>query len=204
LASLCAQRLKLGHVSTGELFRQAMARRSAVGERVRRYVTSGGLVPDALVVQVMARQLRAGFRRRGFVLDGFPRTIGQARGLDRELHRLRAPLDGAVYLSAPRSILVRRLSGRRVCEQCGANYHIRNMRPRRAGWCDRCNGRLSIRKDDEPRTIARRLAIDQKAATPLLRYYKRQRKLYRLDGRGSLTSVFGKACQLFRRQGWLG
>ncbi len=204
MASLCAARLKLAHLSTGAIFRQEITRRTRVGERVGRYVTSGRLVPDALVVQVMARQLHAQPRTRGFVLDGFPRTAGQARGLDRELKRLRVPLDGAVYLTAPRAVLVRRLSGRRVCGACGATYHLQTMRPRRAGRCDRCHGRLAIRKDDEPRTILRRLRIDHRAAASLLRYYQRCRVLYRLDGRDSIETVFGRARKLFRRQGWLG
>ena len=191
------------HVSTGEIFRQEMVRKSALGRRVQRFVTSGRLVPDQLVVQVMAKRLSDACCQRGFVLDGFPRTVGQARGLDAVIKKAGQPLDGAVYLEAPRALLVRRLSGRRVCSRCGANYHLRTMRPKQPGRCDRCGGALITRNDDLPSTILRRLAIDQAKAAPLLRYYQRQELLHRIDGRGSIERVFVRAIVLCRRQGWL-
>jgi len=203
LAELLGRRLGIPHLSTGEIFRQEMARGTTLGRRVRRYVTGGQLVPDALVVEVMAARLKRAAGRRGFVLDGFPRTRGQAVGLDRVLKQRGQPLDGAVYLASPEALLVRRLSGRRVCADCGANYHLRTMRPKRVGRCDRCGGRLIIRKDDEPSTIRKRLAIDRKAAAPLLAYYRRGGLLYRVDGRGRIEPVFVRAIRLFRRRRWL-
>lgn len=204
LASLVSQRLGVAHLSTGEIFRHEMARRSALGRRVKGYVTSGRLVPDELVVQVMARRLVGAQGPRGFVLDGFPRTAGQARGLDHVLEARGQPLDGAVYLTSPEPLLVRRLSGRRVCSACGANYHVRTMRPTRAGRCDRCAAALMTRKDDEPKTIRKRLAIDRKAAKPLLQYYRKRRILHLVDGRGHIETVFTRAGRLFRRRGWIG
>ena len=203
LAALCQARLGIAHVSTGDIFRREMARRSTLGRRVQRYVTSGRLVPDALVVTVMAARLDARQFARGFVLDGFPRTAGQAAGLDRVLDKRRQPLHGAVYLMTPQAVLIRRLGGRRVCEACGANYHIRTMRPKRPGRCDRCKGRLVIRKDDLPQTIEKRLAVDRRAVTPLLAYYRAQGKLFRMSGAGHIETVLTRALRLFRRQGWL-
>jgi len=203
LASLCSIRLGLEHISTGEMFRREMARRSPLGRRVQRYVASGRLVPDALVVQVMARRLDRRTLRRGAVLDGFPRTAGQAAGLDRVLTQRGAPLDGAIYLAAEQTLLVRRLSGRRVCGRCGTNYNIRTMRPKRAGTCDRCHGPLTTRRDDRPETIRKRLAIDRRVATPLLRYYQRRGCLYRLNASGSIEAMFARSLGLFRRRGWL-
>ena len=202
LASLYKTRLGVAHLSTGELFRQEIARNSDLGRRVKRYVTNGRLVPDKLVVEVMATRLR-NRHLRGFVLDGFPRTQGQAAGLDRVLRRLRQSLDAAVYLTSPREVLVRRLSGRRVCSQCGENYHVRTMRPKRPGRCDRCDGHLITRKDDQAETIRKRLAIDRKAATPLVAYYRRHRLLHRVDGRGHIRTVFARTLRLFRRHGWM-
>lgn len=202
LASLFAQRLGLAHLSTGEIFRQEMANHSALGRRVKRYVSSGRLVPDSLVVQVMAARLGRKQARRGFVLDGFPRTAQQAAGLDRVLERWRQPLDGAVLLTSPEALLIRRLSGRRVCGSCGANYHVRTMRPKVAGRCDRCQGPLITRKDDQPATIRKRLAIDRKEAKPLVTYYARDRRLCRVDGRGRIGTVFVRATKLIRRMGW--
>ena len=203
LALLCNTRLGIAHVSTGEIFRQEIARQSALGRRVGRYVTSGRLVPDGLVVHVMAAVLRRKQFARGFVLDGFPRTAAQATGLDHVLKRQQQPLDGAVYISSPEALLIRRLSGRRVCERCGANYHIRTMRPKHPGECDRCHGRLTTRNDDQPVTIKKRLVIARKTMTPLLAYYKRQRLLYRVNGIGHINTVFVRAITLFRRRGWL-
>ena len=202
LASLYHARLGVAHLSTGEIFRQEIARNSRLGRRVQRYVTSGRLVPDALVVEVMASQLKRA-RRKGFVLDGFPRTAGQAAGLDRVLRARHQALDAAVYLTSPYALLVRRLSGRQVCGRCGANYHIRTMRPTRPGRCDRCAGRLMVRKDDQPATIRKRLAIDRKAAAPLVAYYRRKRLLFPVDGRGHIQTVFTRTMKLFRRQGWV-
>ena len=220
LALLCGDRLGLTHLSTGEIFRQEMARESLLGRRVRRYVTSGQLVPNALVVRVMASRLKGPRRSprtteapqgrrpmvrgsRGFVLDGFPRTAGQAAGLDRVLRTRRLPLDGAVYLTSPKALLVRRLSGRRVCPSCGANYHLRTMRPKRPGRCDRCGSALVTRKDDQLATIRKRLDVDERAAKPLLAYYRRRSVLYEVDGRGHIETVFRRAVTLFRHQGWL-
>ncbi len=203
LASLWERRLGIAHLSTGEIFRQEMARRSALGRRVRRYVISGRLVPDALVVQVMAARLRAEKLAKGFVLDGFPRTRQQAAGLDRVLKGCGAPLDGGVLLTSPESLLIRRLGGRRVCMHCGANYHIRTMRPKRPGQCDHCQGPLVIRHDDRPETIKKRLIIDRKAALPLLTYYQRHGLLYRVDGRGQIETVFARSLKLLHREGWI-
>lgn len=203
LASLWGERLGVPHLSTGEIFRHEIARRSPLGRRVHAYVANGQLVPDPLVVQVMASRLTTGKLKSGFVLDGFPRTKTQAAGLSRVLQRRRAPLDAAVYLTSPEPLLVRRLSGRRVCGECGANYHLRTMRPKRAGRCDRCGGRLIVRKDDQLATIRKRLAIDRRTASPLLRYYQREGLLHRVDGRGHIETVFGRSLRLLRRKGWL-
>ena len=199
---LCQHRLGLLHLSTGAIFREQMARKSALGERVRRYVTNGRLVPDELVVEVMAARLRRLPKANSFILDGFPRTARQAAGLDRELTTEHRALDAALYLSSRRSTLVRRLTGRRVCARCGANYHIRTMRPKRAGACDQCRGPLTTRKDDEPATIRRRLALDDRQTTPLLNYYKRQGLLYRVNGEGRIDTVFRRTLELFRKHGW--
>ena len=194
--------MRVAHLSTGEIFRNEIARKTTLGRRVQRYVTNGRLVPDSLVVAVMAKQLAA-LRGRGFVLDGFPRTAGQAAGLAKVLKRRRTPLEAAVYLTSPHGLLVRRLSGRRVCRRCGENYHVRTMRPKRAGRCDQCGGRLITRKDDEPVTIAKRLRIDRRAARPLLAYYRRHKLLYAVNGQGRVETVYERTMKLFHRQGWL-
>ena len=171
---------------------------------MKAYVTSGRLVPNSLVVEVMAKRLSGrGVSAQRFVLDGFPRTRGQAAGLDRVLRRHGRVLDGAVYLTSPPSLLVSRLSGRRVCGRCGENYHVRTMRPKHPGRCDRCQGRLIIRKDDRPETIRKRLRIDRKAATPLLTYYRQRGLLCSVNGAGHVETVYRRTLVLFRRNGWV-
>lgn len=203
LAEQLGQRLAISHLSTGEMFRREIGRRTTLGKTVSRYVAEGRLVPDALVVEVMTKQLSSRTLQRGFVLDGFPRTVGQAQGLEAFLYRHRRPVDGAIALTCPPSVLISRLSGRRVCRQCGAIYHVRTMPSKRPGRCDRCGGTLSIRNDDRVATIRKRLTIDRVQARPLLAYYRRRRLLYRLDGTGSSEQVFRRAMRLFTRQGWL-
>ena len=204
MASLYRKRLGTPHLSTGQIFREEIARNSTLGRRVKAYVTSGRLVPNSLVVEVMGKRLgEQGGSARGFVLDGFPRRRAQAAGLDRMLQRHRQALNGVVYLTSPPSLLVRRLSGRRVCARCGENYHVRTMRPKRLGHCDRCRGRLVTRKDDRPETIRKRLSIDRKAAAPLLAYYRQKRLLFFVDGAGHVETVYKRTVGLFRRQGWV-
>ncbi len=222
LAGILEKDVGLAHLSTGELFRNEIRRRTTLGKAVNRYVSSGRLVPDELVVKVMARQLarrrsldppasggvardvaRRAPQTTGLVLDGFPRTVGQAKGLDAFLKARRLSLDGVVYLDCPTSLLISRLSGRRVCSRCGRNYHIRTMRPRRTGICDVCGGALILRKDDQVKTIAKRLVIDRAKARPLIEFYRQHGVLYRLNGSGGAAHVFQRVRRLMRREGWL-
>lgn len=202
LAVQLSHRRRIAHLSPGELFRQEIRRHSALGRRVSRFVTSGRLVPDATVVRVMTNRLTKRLLRQGFVLDGFPRTVGQARGLETFLARARHPLHGAIVLTCPERILVARLGGRRVCGVCGAIYHVKNMPPARAGRCDACGSPLIIRKDDQVATIRKRLAIDRAQAKPLLAYYRKQDVLCALPSGASSEATYTAAMELFKRQGW--
>lgn len=203
LAQTLSQRFKLPHLSTGDIFRREIARRSALGRTVQAYVESGRLVPDALVVRVMTKQLTARMLQRGFVLDGFPRTVGQADGLNRYLTAKRRPLEGAVYLACTAKVLISRLSGRRVCKACGAIYHVRNMPPKRSGVCDRCGGALITRKDDAVSTITTRLAVDRAQVKPLLAYYRTRKVLFRIDSNETNQVTFRRIQRLFHRHGWV-
>lgn len=205
LAQLFDKRLGWRHLSTGEIFRHEIKKGTPLGKRVQRYVAKGRLVPDALVVEVMAHRLTtaAKGRRHGFVLDGFPRTAAQAEGLDAVLTRRGLPLDAAIYVTSPRELLVRRLGGRLVCGRCGTNYHVRTMRPKRAGICDDCGAALVTRKDDQPGTIRTRLCLDAKQVKPLLAYYQQQRLLIRLNGIGHIDTVYQRSLALFAKRGWL-
>jgi adenylate kinase len=205
LAALCEQHLGIPYVSTGQLFREQIARKTKLGLEVQSYVSRGQLAPDELVVRVMTRQLARKEFIKGFILDGFPRTVEQAKGLEEALERLRTPLQGALYVSSPQETLIRRLSGRRVCPNthCGATYHTRTMRPKVVGTCDHCGSALTTRVDDQPETISKRLAVDAENAKPLLAYYRSRKLLYRVDGRGHINTVYRRTRELFRRLGWI-
>ena len=203
LAEFFSQRLGVPHLSTGELFRREIAKQSALGRRVQRYVAQGALVPDELVVKVMTAHLPVGRLRQGFALDGFPRTVGQAEGLAAYTRRKGYALDAAISLECSRAALIERLSGRLVCSRCAVNYHVRRMPPKRPGVCDRCGGTLIVRQDDQVDTIKKRLRIDHDKAKPLLAYYRWQQLLISLDGHGSGEQVYQRALRLFKRRGWL-
>lgn len=203
LAEFLKAHVGLSHLSTGELFRREIKRGTPLGTRVQRFVAKGALVPDELVVKVMTAHLPVSRLRRGFVLDGFPRTAGQAAGLGAYLARKRFGLDAAIHLECTRAALIERLSGRLVCSRCGVNYHVRRMPPKRKGVCDRCKGALVTRQDDQLATIRRRLAVDHAKSKPLIAYYRKQKLLVPLDGHGSGAQVFKRAMTLFAQRGWL-
>jgi len=203
LASQLEEMLGIAHLSTGDIFRQEVKRKTALGRQVEGFVSQGRLVPDELVVKVMTSRLNASLMRRGFVLDGFPRTVGQARGLDEFLRKQHKPLSGALSLACPATLLIVRLSGRQVCPQCGAIYHVRRMSPKRKGLCDRCDSRLVTREDDRVATIKKRLVIDRAEARPLLGYYRQEQLLHLINGNGSGTQTFDRTMRLFRQQGWI-
>src|SRR5262249_19312438 len=158
-AKLMNERFHLSHIATGDLLRAAVAERSELGRAAQAYMERGQLVPDALVIDMIDQRLQRNGRDKGFMLDGFPRTVGQAESLERCLAEEGLPLDHASILDVPREELVRRLSGRRTCRQCGAMYHVASDQPARAGVCDRCGGELYQRDDDREETIRERLAV---------------------------------------------
>ena len=178
---LCADR-KWAHISTGDLLREAVAAKSELGLKARSFMTSGGLVPDDLVVSIVAERLKKDDCARGFVLDGFPRTVVQAERLEKTLGAMERKLDVALYFATDREVVVRRLSGRRICRKCGANYHVTNIPPKKAGVCDRCGGELYQRDDDQAETVGRRLEVYQQQTAPLIEFYRQRGLLKEISG----------------------
>ena len=175
----------LTYVSTGDLLRAAAATGTAAGRAAKRCMRAGELVPDAVVIAL----LREAVTDDGFILDGFPRTTAQAEALDAELDRLELGLPRAILLDVPDEILVTRLAGRRICASAGHEFHLDERPPAQDGVCDLDGSPLTRRADDEPATIARRLAVYHEQTEPLLDYYKPQGRLARIDGAGSPTTV---------------
>jgi adenylate kinase len=166
-----AVRYKTPHISTGDIFRQEMEEASPLGLKVQEYVNSGRLAPDELVLEVMTSRLSQPDCLKGFLLDGFPRTVNQAESLDGYLTNAKRPLDKVLYLSLSEAEVIRRLSSRRQCPKCGKVYNVLTKPPKTADLCDVDGGGLYQRDDDHPETIEKRLRVFNDLTEPLIAYY---------------------------------
>ena len=188
-AKLMHERIGIAHISTGDLLRAAVAQRNELGRAAQTYMTRGELVPDALVIDMIDHHLQQNGGAHSFLLDGFPRNVPQAEALERLLAGQHIPLDHVVSLAVGREELVRRLSGRRTCRQCGAMYHVIFDPPTSADVCDRCSGALFQRDDDREDTIRARLEVYDAATAPLTAFYRTRGLLREVDGTGSTAQV---------------
>jgi adenylate kinase len=178
------------HIATGDMFRAAVAAGSPTGLAAKAYMDRGELVPDDVTISVIEERLREGDAKGGFIIDGFPRTAQQATALDALIAKLGWRLDAAIEFDVPRDELVRRLSGRRVCENCHSTFHVLLAPPARDGVCDRCGGDLVQRADDTEATATRRLDVYELRTAPLLAYYSGAGKLVKIDGTKSVDEVY--------------
>lgn len=170
-------------IATGDMLRDAAARGTRLGLEAKSYMDRGALVPDEVVVGLVAERLEAPDATKGFVLDGFPRTLAQAEALERMLKDRDLAVERVIYFEVSERELLRRLTGRRVCRQCQSAYHLVSAPPKREGRCDRCGGELYQREDDSEAAVRRRLEVYAARTKPLLEYYR---------GRGVLTTVVGE------------
>jgi adenylate kinase len=187
-ASLLAEHYRVEHLSTGDLFRAAAAEGTAAGLEAKKYMDAGELVPDETVTKVVDERFTGAFLERGFILDGFPRTLTQAEELDKVLGE-HHPLDLVLRLDVPTEIVLDRIAGRRVCEDCGATYHV-NMPPEHGWTCDICGGRVVQRDDDTEEAIQRRLELYNAETEPVIDFYEKLSKLTRVDAVGEGYEVF--------------
>ena len=187
-ARLCA-RLGVVHVSTGDILRDAVEGGSPLGRKVREFVEGGQLVPDDLMGDLIEDRLQRPDASRGFILDGFPRTVEQVAILDRALGNLDVTVDHVFILSAPEDEIVRRLTGRRVCPGCKAVYHLESKPPTSAGVCDACGSALIQRSDDEEDVIRERLAVYAELTAPVAGTYGERGVLVEIDGHGDPDQV---------------
>jgi len=178
---LCAD-MNWAHVSTGDLLREAVAEKTELGLKAETFMSSGRLVPDDLVVSIVAGRLKKDDCAQGFVLDGFPRTVAQAEMLEETLDALDLKLDVVLYFATDRDVVIKRLSGRRVCTTCNINYHVTNIPPRAEGICDKCGQALIQREDDKPETVDQRLQVYEKQTAPLIRFYRERGLLTEMSG----------------------
>jgi len=177
------------HLATGDMLREAVAAGSPLGREAKSYMDQGALVPDDVIIRMMAERLGAADAGRGFILDGFPRTIAQAEALARLLKDLGQTLDTVVYFDVSEPELLRRLTGRRVCRACGHSYHVTSNPPKRAGVCDACGGELYQRDDDSDATVRNRLEVYRRQTAPLLDYYRQRNLLVTVSGEGPVVTI---------------
>jgi adenylate kinase len=179
-------------VATGDMLREAVATDAPLGRQARGYMESGALVPDDVIIALIAERLAQPDAKRGFVLDGFPRTIAQAEALGQLLDELGQQLDRVIFFDVSEPELLRRLTGRRSCPVCQATYHVVAAPPRQEGVCDRCGSVLIQREDDREATVRTRLRVYGEQTAPLLDYYRRRGRLARVAGEGSIESIRGE------------
>ena len=188
-AKLLADRVGVCHISTGDMLRDAIRRGTRLGLEAQRYMEQGLLVPDDVVIGIVEERLRAPDCKHGFILDGFPRTLAQARALDELLARRGEPLTAVMLIAVPRDEAIRRLAGRRVCDKCGAMSHVAFDPPARADRCDRCGGGLAQREDDREDTIRHRMDVYARETAPVLEHYRGAGLLHEIEGTGSREDV---------------
>lgn len=193
-ASLLAEKYGAAHISTGDTLREAVAKKTEVGLRAKSYMDRGELVPDEVVIAI-AKEKLAATGDKGFILDGFPRTIAQAGALDEALEEVKMPLDAVVNLQVDDEELVRRLSGRRVCPKCGEPYHLESKPAKVDNKCDNCGGELMHRADDQPEAIRNRLKVYGEQTSPVLGYYADRGVLKNIPAVGGIEDIFNRIVQ---------
>lgn len=198
-AVLLSKRFKVVHISTGDILRNQLKKKSKLSEQLRQYIETGQLVPDEIVTKIIKHRLQKKDVIDGFMLDGFPRTQPQAEALDNLLIKKNMALDAIIYFATSQDTIIQRLSGRRVCKECGANFHIKNMPPKKDMLCDFCGGQLYQRKDDTIETIKNRIEVYLKQSKPLIDYYSRQEKLFEVCADNESEGVFKQLEGLFRK-----
>ncbi|NDL68133.1 adenylate kinase [Anaerotalea alkaliphila] len=188
-AKILAEKYNVPHISTGDIFRANIKGGTELGRKAKTYMDKGLLVPDALVVDLVADRIREDDCKNGFILDGFPRTIPQAESLEASLKKMGEAIDCAVDIDVADETIIRRMSGRRACVKCGATYHVENIPPKVENVCDACGGSLTLREDDKPETVKKRLAVYHEQTKPLIEYYDERGLLTTIDGRLEIDQI---------------
>jgi len=188
-AATAAQEFNLVHIATGDLFRQAIEQGTELGIQAKSYMEKGMLVPDPISIRMVLERMLAPDCESGVVFDGFPRNLEQARALDETLAKQAKAIDRVIYIKVSEEELLKRLSGRWICRQCQAPYHIINSPPKIWGKCDQCGGELYQRPDDTDETVKKRLQVYFAQTAPLIDYYTRAGKLIEVNGEGGIDEV---------------
>ena len=189
-AKKIAEKYQIPHISTGDIFRANIKNGTELGKKAKTDMDQGLLVPDELVCDLVVDRVQQDDCKKGYILDGFPRTIPQAESLDAALSRLGEAVDYAINVEVPDENIVKRMGGRRACVGCGATYHLVYAAPKKEGICDNCGAELILRDDDKPETVQKRLGVYHEQTQPLIDYYTKKGILKEVDGTMDMGDVF--------------
>lgn len=195
-AEKIVQKYDIPHISTGDMFRAAIKDETELGLKAKSFMDKGELVPDEVTIGIVRERLAKADCEKGFLLDGFPRTVAQAEALENILAQLSKKIDYVINVEVDKEILMERLTGRRICKACGATYHLVFNPPAQNGVCDRCNGELYQRADDNEETVQNRLDVNIKQTKPLLDFYATKGYLRNINGQQEIGKVFSELDEL--------
>jgi adenylate kinase len=186
------QKYGIPQISTGDILRKNLADKTPLGLEAKKFMDKGELVPDSVVVGIVKERLKEADCKKGYILDGFPRTVPQAEALDAALADMKTPIDKVLSIEVPDTELVKRLGGRRTCRACQAGYHVAFKPSKKEGVCDSCGGELYQRDDDKEEAIKNRLKVYQSSTAPLINYYKAKGLLAAVDGVGGMKDILDR------------
>ncbi|RIW29969.1 adenylate kinase [Bacillus salacetis] len=195
-AEKIVEKYGIPHISTGDMFRAAMKEETELGLKAKSFIDKGELVPDEVTIGIVQERLSKEDAHKGFLLDGFPRTVAQADALENILDNLGKKIDYVINIQVDKGVLMERLTGRRICKNCGATYHLVFNPPSEDGVCDRCGGELYQRADDNEETVQNRLEVNIKQTQPLLDFYQDKGYLVNIDGQRDIKEVFSEIDKL--------
>ncbi|MBI5398558.1 adenylate kinase [Candidatus Woesearchaeota archaeon] len=193
IASLVSAKLKIPHISVGDMFRDAIEARTLLGKEAKKHIDKGKLVPDSITNELMRERIAQKDCKKGFILDGYPRNINQAQSLD----SFAIPTH-VILLDIPEQVSIERLAGRRQCSKCKHIFHIKTLPPKKEGICDACGGQLYVRNDDKPAVIKQRLALYRTETEPIIYYYQKQKKLHHIDATPTVEFILKEALRVLR------
>lgn len=193
-AKAVSKEFGIPHISTGDIFREEIKRETELGKKVKEYVEKGLLVPDEIVIEVVKKRLMQPDCAKGYILDGFPRTLNQAKALEEF-----SPPELAINFVAREDVIVERISGRRICARCGAIYHIKYMPPKYPGICDKCGGPLILRRDDRPEVVRERLKVYHEKFKPILEYYRDKGILVDVEANEQAPIVIPRVIEVIKK-----
>ncbi len=195
-AKMLIERYSIPQISTGDILRAAVAEETDLGKKAKEYMEAGKLVPDEVVIGIIEQRLKQSDCEKGFILDGFPRTVAQAEALDKVLENMGSKIDHVLSLDVPAEELIKRLTGRRTCKNCGAMYHVIFKPPKSEGICDKCGGELYQRSDDNEETVKSRLNVYEQQTRPLIDFYNNKGLVGKIDGQGGIKEIFERIIKI--------